>query len=57
MADKDNVSELVDALIVFIKQDQAKVKEIKSMRDGYCKDDNSSWVGKYSIQIHSSIAM
>ena len=55
-ADKTGVSGLVDALAVFIKQEQAKVKRVESTPNKRCKDDNSSWAGKYFIQIHGSIA-
>ena len=55
-ADNSGVPGLVDALSVFIKQERAKVKEIESTLNKHCKDDNSSWAGKYPIQIHSSIA-
>ena len=55
-ANKANVLRLIDVLTVFIKQEQAKVKEVKNMRDGCCKNDNQSWVGKYPIQIYDLIA-
>lgn len=57
VTDKTNIPGLVDALTVFIKQEQAKVKGIENMCNGYYKDDNSSQADKYSIQIHSSIAI
>lgn len=39
-ADKASVTELIDTLAVFIKQQQAKVKRIKNMLKKCCKDDN-----------------
>ena len=55
-ADKAGVPGLVDALAVFIKQERAKVKGVESTLNERRKDDDSSWAGKYSIQIHGSIA-
>lgn len=42
-ANKASVLRLVDILTVLRKQERAKVKEIESTFDKYCKDDNLSW--------------
>ena len=41
-ADKAGILGLVDALAVFIKQEQAKIKGVESTRDRRHKDKNSS---------------
>ena len=56
-ADKAGISGLVDALAVFIKQERAKVKGVESTLNKRRKNDDSSWAGKYPIQIHGFIAM
>ena len=57
VANKASIPRFVDALAVFIKQKRAKVKRVKSMLNKPYKVDNSSWAGKYLIQIHGSIAI
>lgn len=55
----DNIDflRLIDALAIFIKQKQTKVKEIKNMLKNFNKINNLSWTNKYFIQIHDFIAM
>ena len=48
-ADKAGVPGLVDALAVFVKQKQAKVKEVENTPHKCRKDENSSWGSKYTI--------
>ena len=55
-ADKTGVPGSADALAVFIKQEQAKVKGVESTPNKRSKNDDSSWASKYPIQIHGSIA-
>lgn len=47
----------MDALVVFLKEEQAKVKGVENTLDKHYKDNNSSWAGKYFIQIFGSIAI
>lgn len=56
-ANKAGVLGLVDFLAVFIKQKQAKIKEIKSTLNKHCKNNNSRWISKYLIQIYGFIAI
>lgn len=57
IAKNTNVLGLINVLIVFIKQKQARVKKVKNTVNKHYKNDNSSWPGKYSIQMHDFIAM
>ena len=57
VADKAGVPGLIDALAVFIKQEQAKVRGKESASNERRKKDDSSWARKYPIQIHGSIIM
>ena len=54
-ADKAGIPGLIDALAVFIKQEQAKVRSEESISSKCQKKDNSSWARKYPIPIHGSI--
>ncbi len=54
-ADKVGVPGLIDALAVFIKQEQAKARRVDNVGDEQYKEANSSWAKKYSIQVHASI--
>lgn len=56
IANKSNILGLINALAVFIKQEQAKSKMVENTLDKCRKNDNLCWIVKYSIQIHSSIA-
>ncbi len=55
MADKAGVPGFIDALAVFIKQEQAKAREVGNVGDERHKKTNSSWARKYPIQVHGSI--
>ena len=54
-ANETGVPGLIDALAVFTKQKQAKVRGEESASNKRRKEDDSSWVRKYTIQIHGSI--
>ncbi len=54
-ADKAGAQGLIDTLMVFIKQEQAKARGIDIVGDKRHKRADSSWARKYSIQVHSSI--
>lgn len=55
--DKTGISRFIDALAVFIKQEQAKARSEENARDKQRKENNSSWAKKYPIQLHGSIIM
>lgn len=57
VANKASILKLVNILIIFIKQKQAKIKKIENTLKNCCKDNNSSWINKYSIQIYGLIAI
>ncbi len=54
-ADKVGIPGFIDALVVFIKQKQVKVKGIDNVENEQCKEANSSWARKYPIQIYDFI--
>ena len=53
--DNAGIPGLIDALAVFIKQEQTKARGIESACNKRQKEDDSSWARKYPIQIHGSI--
>ena len=55
IADKAGILGFIDALAVFIKQEQAKAKGIKNAEDEQYKEADLSWAKNYPIQVHSSI--
>ena len=57
MADKIGVLKFIDALAVFIKQEQAKVRSVDNVGNKQYKEANLSWVKKYPIPVHGSITM
>ncbi len=53
--DKAGVPGFIDALAVFIKQEQAKARGVDNVGDKRRKKADSCWVRKYPIQVHDSI--
>ncbi len=53
--DKAGVPGFIDALAVFIKQKQAKIRGVDNVGDERRKKVDSSWARKYPIQVHGSI--
>lgn len=56
-ADKAGIPRFTNALMVFIKQEQIKVKVVKNTLNNRCKNDDLGWANKYLVWIYDFIAM
>lgn len=57
MVNISDVPGFIEALVIFIKQKQAKVKRVENAGDEQCKEANSRWAKKYPIHVHGFITI